>query len=117
MIWVICTFLEFCYIIRWHVINQSTLTAINNAIQWVHAKQDIFIATEVHDNFSLPRQHSITHYSTLIKMFGTPNGLCSSLTESHHIRAVKEPWWCSNHYEALGQMLVMNQHIDKLAAA
>ena len=57
------------------------------------------------------------HYSTLIKMFGTPNGLCSSLTESQHIKAVKEPWRRSNHYEALDQMLVTNQHIDKLAAA
>ena len=30
---------------------------------------------------------------------------------------MKEPWQRSSHYEALGQMLVMNQHLDKLAAA
>ena len=57
------------------------------------------------------------HYSTLIKMFGAPNGLCSSITESRHIKAVKEPWRRSNRYEALGQMLVTNQRLDKLAAA
>ncbi|KAF9553018.1 hypothetical protein CPC08DRAFT_728207 [Agrocybe pediades] len=53
----------------------------------------------------------------MIREFGAPNGLCSSITESKHIKAVKEPWRRSNHYEALGQMLVTNQRLDKLAAA
>lgn len=50
-------------------------------------------------------------------MFGSPNGLCSSITESKHIKAVKEPWRRSNHYNALGQMLLTNQRNDKLAAS
>lgn len=57
------------------------------------------------------------HYRHLSQEFGTPNGLCSSITESKHIKAVKKPWQCSNHFEALGQMLVTNQRLDKLAAA
>jgi hypothetical protein len=59
----------------------------------------------------------MTHYSTLIRLFGAPNGLCSSITESKHIKAVKEPWRRSNRYQALFQMLVTNQRLDKLAAA
>ncbi|EGO21962.1 hypothetical protein SERLADRAFT_441174 [Serpula lacrymans var. lacrymans S7.9] len=50
-------------------------------------------------------------------MFGAPNGLCSSITESKHIKAVKEPWRRSNRYNALGQMLLTNQRLDKLAAS
>ena len=46
-----------------------------------------------------------------------PNGLCSSIMESKHIKAVKEPWRRSNKYNALGQMLVTNERLDKLAAA
>ena len=49
--------------------------------------------------------------------FDAPNGLCSSITESRHITAVKRPWRRSNRYEALGQMLLANQRLDKLAAA
>ncbi|KIJ58132.1 hypothetical protein HYDPIDRAFT_171393 [Hydnomerulius pinastri MD-312] len=49
--------------------------------------------------------------------FGAPNGLCSSITESRHITAVKRPWRRSNRYEALGQMLLTNQRLDKLSAA
>ncbi|KZP05117.1 hypothetical protein FIBSPDRAFT_766326, partial [Athelia psychrophila] len=48
--------------------------------------------------------------------FGAPNGLCSSITETKHIRAVKEPWRRSSRFNALGQMLVTNQRLDKLAA-
>ena len=58
-----------------------------------------------------------SHYVHLIQEFGAPNGLCSSITESHHITAVKKPWCCSNHYEPLGQILLTNQRFDKLAVA
>ena len=67
-------------------------------------------------DFNLPRQHSLGHYRRNIQLFGAPNGLCSSITKSKHIKAVKKPWRCSSHFEALGQMLVTNQHIDKLSA-
>ncbi|KAG1842603.1 hypothetical protein F4604DRAFT_1884713 [Suillus subluteus] len=67
------------------------------------------------DGISLPRQHSLCHYHYLIQQFGAPNGLCSSLTESKHRKAVKEPWRRSSGNLALGQMLVTNQRLDKLA--
>ncbi|KAG1903541.1 uncharacterized protein F5891DRAFT_1185154 [Suillus fuscotomentosus] len=54
---------------------------------------------------------------SMIRLFGAPNGLCSSITESKHIKAVKEPWRCSSRFKALGQMLLTNQHLDKVAAA
>ena len=95
-------------------INQSTLTDINNAVQCFHTEWAIFIETGVHNHFSLPHQHSMTHYLTLIKMFGAPNGLYSSITKSWHIKAGNEPWQHSNHYEALGQMLVTNQWLDNV---
>jgi hypothetical protein len=67
--------------------------------------------------FSLPRQHALVHYSRLIQEFGAPNGLCSSITESRHITAVKRPWRRSNRFNALGQMLLTNQRLDKLGLA
>ncbi|KIN95192.1 hypothetical protein M404DRAFT_73978, partial [Pisolithus tinctorius Marx 270] len=78
----------------------------------------IFCSTGVcPDGFSLPCQHSLVHYVALIRSFGAPNGLCTLIMELKHIKAVKEPWRCSNKYKALGQMLLTNQCLDKLAAA
>ncbi|KAJ7759411.1 hypothetical protein DFH07DRAFT_772221 [Mycena maculata] len=50
-------------------------------------------------------------------MFGAPNGLCSSITESKHIKAVKKPYRRTNHNKPLSQILLTNQRLDKLAAA
>ena len=68
------------------------------------------------DDFSLPRQHSLSHYRFLIQQFGAPNGLCSSITESKHIKVVKDPYRRSSRNEPLGQMLLTNQRLDKLEA-
>ena len=58
----------------------------------------------------------MVHYYDHIKDFGSPNGLCSSITESKHITAVKRPWRRSNKHLALPQMLKTNERFDKLAA-
>jgi hypothetical protein len=102
--------LEFGYIAQCNVHNESTLKDLHNALQCFHQYQTVFETTGVHIDFNLPRQHFMTHYYQLIWLFGAPNGLCSSITESKHIKAVKEPiWQRSNWYEALGQMLLTNQ--------
>ena len=51
-----------------------------------------------------------------IQLFGSPNGLCSSITESKHIKAVKEPWRRSSRYKALKQILQVLVRLDKIAA-
>ncbi len=66
--------------------------------------------------FSLSRQHTLFHYHCLIEDFKAPGGLCSLITELCHITTVKKPWWWSNQYKALGQMLHINQQLDKLGA-
>jgi hypothetical protein len=110
-------FLEFCYIARHNVHDTNSLTALDDALQRFHHHREIFRTSGVHNDFNLPRQHSLNHYVKLIRAFGAPNGLCSSVTESKHIKAVKEPWRRSNRFEALSQMLLTNQCLDKLAAS
>ncbi|KAG1886992.1 hypothetical protein F4604DRAFT_1889809 [Suillus subluteus] len=109
--------LEFCYLIRRNVITEKSLLEIQDALTRFHTYREVFRTTGVVPTFSLPRQHSMTHYVYLIRLFGAPNGLCSSIMESKHIKAVKEPWRRSSRYKALGQMLLTNQRLDKLAAS
>jgi hypothetical protein len=111
-------FLDFCYLVRRDMFNETTLGLVQDALERFHHFRKIFQTLGVRPTgFSLPRQHSLSHYRQLIRMFGAPNGLCSSITESKHIKAVKEPWRRSNRCNALGQMLAINQRLDKLAAA
>ena len=117
MVWAISVFMEFCYLVQQSQLNEDMLNQIDLAITHFHQEHEVFKETGMRDNFSLPCQHSITHYCFLIQQFGAPNGLCSSITESKHIKAVKEPWRCSSCNKALSQMLLTNQHLDKLAAS
>lgn len=117
MVQAIRAFLEFCYLTRRNVHDEATLRDLENALKRFHAFRTIFQETGVRpEGFSLPRQHALTHYHTHIRLFGAPNGLCSSITESKHIKAVKEPWRRSNHFEAIMQMMVTNQRLDQLSA-
>ena len=110
--------MEFCYLVRRSVLDEDDINEIRHAIARFHQERVIFQEEGVcPDGISLPRQHSLVHYPFLITEFGAPNGLCSSITESKHIKAVKEPWRRSNHHQALAQMLLTNQCLDKLAAS
>jgi hypothetical protein len=110
-------FLEFCYIARRDAITEEDLSELKKALGRFQEYRDIFIETGVRSNFRLPRQHSMVHYYSQIRKFGAPNGLCTSITESKHIKAIKKTYRRSNHNEPLGQMLVSNQRLDQLAAA
>ncbi|KAG1871683.1 hypothetical protein F4604DRAFT_1926069 [Suillus subluteus] len=84
-------FLEFCYLVRRNVITEKTLDKIQDALDRFHWYREVFKTTEIIETFSLPCQHSLQHYICLIRLFGAPNGLCSSITESKHIKRHYEP--------------------------
>jgi hypothetical protein len=111
------SFMEFCYLVRRSVLYESDIHKLDQHVADFHKHRQIFIEAGLRTNFSLPRQHSIIHYAPRIRDFAAPNGLCSSITESKHIRAVKDPYRRTNRYKEMGQMLVINQRMDKMDSA
>jgi hypothetical protein len=100
------------------MIDEDTLVQIEDALDRFHHYRGFsYWLGFVRTRFSLPRQHSLAHYHYLIRLFGAPNGICTSITESKHSKAVRKPYQRSNRCKALGQMLVTNQRLDKIAAA
>ena len=87
-------FLDFCYIPRRNFITATNLAELQDVLDQFHHYQEIFVGTAsvTGEQISLPHQHALMHYIHSIRLFGSPNGLCSSITESKHIKAVKEPW-------------------------
>ena len=112
------TFLDFCYLARRAEHDTDTLAVMDDALNRFHELRVVFIEVGVReDGFNLPRQHALVHYVRAIQLFGSPNGLCSSITESKHIDAVKRPWRRSNRNEPIGQILRTLARKSKLAAA
>jgi hypothetical protein len=107
--------MEACYIARQNAISAPMLSKFKDCVDKFHELRDIFIRLGVRSSISLPRQHALVHYYYSIQLFGSPNGLCSSITESKHIKAVKEPWRRSSRYNALSQMLTVLTRIEKMS--
>ena len=112
------TFLDFCYLARRAEHDTDILAVMDDALNRFHELRIIFTEVGVReDGFNLPRQHALVHYVRAIKLFGSPNGLCSLITESKHIEAVKRPWRRSNRNEPIGQILRTLTRKSKLTAA
>ena len=118
MVKAVASLIDFCYLVRRNVIDETALTQIQSTLDSFHQHREIFRDVGIRpDGFSLPRQHSLKHYVFSITQFGAPNGLCSSITESKHIKAVKRPYRRSGKNKPMGFMLVNNQRNHKLTAA
>jgi hypothetical protein len=105
-----------CYIVRRNAITARDVTRYREELAHFHKLREVFIETGVRTTVELPRQHAMMHYADGIELFGSPNGICSSITESKHIKAIKEPWRRSSRNQALHQMLRTISRLEKLAA-
>jgi hypothetical protein len=116
MVQCLSAFMELCYLFRRNAITATDIDQIQHGLSRLHQLHEVFVEAGVRTDISLPRQHALLHYITGITLFGSPNGLCSSITESKHIVAVKRPWRRSSRYRALTQMVRTINRLDKLAA-
>jgi hypothetical protein len=98
MVQCVATFMDACYIAHWNVITAPALKSFQESVEQFQKLCNIFIEAGVWVTISLPHQHALKHFYYLIQFFGSPNGLCSSITESKHIKAMKEPWHQSSQF-------------------
>ncbi|TFK17437.1 hypothetical protein FA15DRAFT_605075, partial [Coprinopsis marcescibilis] len=110
------SFADMCYIFRRNAISSSALKRAETCLQAFHKLREVFVREGIRKHCSLPRQHALVHFVNSIQLFGAPNGLCSLITESKHIVAVKEPWRRTNPYKALPQMLTILVRMDNMQA-
>ncbi|KAJ3576942.1 hypothetical protein NP233_g78 [Leucocoprinus birnbaumii] len=100
MIRALRVFLEFCYITRKEVINDNALDDLQDALKRFIQYRDAFVRHGVRRAQTVPpRQHSMQHYFKMIRAFGAPNGLCSSITDRMDKLAAAQL-----HFQELGMM-------------
>jgi hypothetical protein len=118
MVRCVAALLDFAYLARRSSHDTAVLAEMEACLARFHQYRVVFeIAGICPNGFDLPRQHSLVHYVRAIFLFGSPNGLCSSITESKHIDAVKKPWRRSRRYKALLFILTTNTRMSKVTAA
>ncbi|KAJ3833133.1 hypothetical protein F5878DRAFT_719544 [Lentinula raphanica] len=113
MIKAMSSFLDFYYIARRNSLSTSDLSEMEDLLARFHHFRTSFIDAGVRDTISLPRQHGLTHYVPGIQLFGSPNGLCSSITESKHIKSVKEPCQMVTSITRSDKLIAMRRRLEK----
>jgi len=92
----IAALLDFIYIAQYSAHNPTTLDYLDDALRCFYQNWDYFIKIGVWEDFNIPKFHSLLHYITSTKLFGTTNNYNTELFECHHIDFVKEGWRASN---------------------
>ena len=88
MVHAVCDLIKFSYLVHRDVHDTESIQAIDTALKSFHNNHKIFRTSGVIHHFNYLCQHSLKHYIAMICAYGSPSGLCSSMMEKKHIKAV-----------------------------
>ncbi|KAI6015680.1 hypothetical protein EDC04DRAFT_2870455 [Pisolithus marmoratus] len=74
----------------------TTLEAMQESLKMFHSYKHVLVEMEVHQDFNLPKLHSLQHYATSIRALGSADGYNAEYPEQLHIDYAKDAYWASN---------------------
>jgi hypothetical protein len=112
------SFLDFAYLVQRNIQTLNTYAQMDDALERFYHHRQVFQRLNIRPTgFSFPRMHSMKHFKPGLFLFGSGNGICTSITENKHIAAVKEPWRRSSKNKPMLEMLKTISRLNKLSAA
>ncbi|KAG1873270.1 hypothetical protein C8R48DRAFT_669873 [Suillus tomentosus] len=106
--------LDFLYFAQLPVHSDSSIDALEMALDEFHANKGIFEDLGVHNNFNIPKLHFLQHYAELIKLFGTTDNFNTEATERLHIDFAKDAYAATNHKDEFWQMMKWLERKEKV---
>lgn len=90
---------------QYHVHTSETLDAMDKALDDFHAVKDVFVNLGVRKHFNtIPKLHSLLHYTASIRLLGTADGYNTEASERLHIDYAKDAYRASNKRDYVSQM-------------
>ncbi|KAL0063336.1 hypothetical protein AAF712_009731 [Marasmius tenuissimus] len=98
--------LDFIFYSSFHSHTTETLTRLSQALDVFHQNKDIFIecGAQQASHFNVPKLHSMEHYVSLIRHFGSADGFNTESPERLHIDYAKNAYRASNKKDYTIQM-------------
>jgi len=96
--------LDFTYYAQYQSHTETTLKKMDTALRLFHQHKNIFVDLGVRDDFNIPKVHSMLHYTTSIRLFGSADGFNTELPERLHINFAKKAYRSSNKRDYIYQM-------------
>lgn len=108
--------LDFTYLAQYSSQSEDTLQYLEDALETFHNNKHIFVDVDIRKNFNFPKLHSLLHYTSSIRLFGTTGNYNTEMFERLHIEFAKKAFRASNKRDERPQMLRWLDKQERVAA-
>ena len=112
---VVWSLVDFIYFPQFQLHSDKTLTSLQSCLDTFHQNKDIMIKLKVHNDFNIPKIHSLLHYIECIHALCSPNGYNMEAPECLHIDYAKQGYRASNKKDYIKQMALWLQWQEAIA--
>jgi hypothetical protein len=106
--------LDFLFLAQFECHTTHTLSCLNDNLSAFHDSKDVFIDLGVREQFNLPKLHSLIHYASSIRLFGTTDNYNTEQSERLHIEFTKDAYRATNHKDEYPQMTLWLERCEKI---
>jgi hypothetical protein len=106
--------LDFLYLAQYPSHSADTLSYLEDALSRFHDNKDIFVDLGARAHFNFPKLHSLIHYASSIKLFGTTDNYNTEQSERLHIDFAKNAYHATNRKDEFPQMTAWLERREKV---
>jgi Plavaka transposase len=106
--------LDFLYLAQYECHTSDTINRLQDALSAFHDNKDVFVDLGIREHFNIPKFHSLTHYASSIKLFGTTDNYNTEQSERLHIEFTKDAYRATNRKDEYPQMTMWLERREKL---
>ncbi|KAF8271640.1 hypothetical protein EI94DRAFT_1538505, partial [Lactarius quietus] len=106
--------LDFVYLAQYPSHTTDTLWLLEDSLTRFHENKETFITLGIHEDFLIPKVHSMLHYQSSITLFSTTDNYNMEQSERLHIKLPKGGYLASNCKDVYLQMTAYVERCEKL---
>jgi hypothetical protein len=106
--------MDFLFIAQYQCQTSDTIQQIEDCLSVFHENKNVFPDLGVREHFNLPKLHSLSHYTSSIRLFGTTDNYNTKQSERLHIDFTKYAYRASNCKDKYFQMTKWLERREKV---
>lgn len=106
--------LDFLYLAQYPCHTTDTILQLEECLSTFHDNKQVFVDVGVREHINIPKFHSLTHYASSIRMFGTTDNYNTEQSERLHIDLTKNAYRSTNHKDEYPQMTLWLERREKI---
>lgn len=106
--------LDFLYLAQYQCHTSDTINQLQDCLSTFHHNKVVFCDLGVRKHFNIPKFHSLIHYTSSIKLFGTTDNYDTEQSERLHIDFTKDAYRATNRKDEYSQMTLWLERREKI---